>query len=704
MSVHAVQSCRYQGVPMGRDLAVASAERVHAIRPDYRLVADSIPGLIVITGPDGAIESCNRAVLEYFGTTLEEIQGWASSTLVHPDDIPAVIVGQKRSLETGERMLSEYRMLRADGVYRWFQIYGEPLRNDRGDVVQWYLVKTDIDDLKRAEKMLAGEKRLLEMVALGRPLHEILNSLCTFVEQMAPECLCAVFPIDQDERRFDKGFAPSLGDAYTGPLQGVPVVPGAAPCGAAAVNKTQVIAVDIESDPRWLASSYRVLALSFGLRAVWSTPIVSRSGEVLGTFAVYQRHPGSPTQIQQDLIRQFTDIASIAIERARSDSAIRRSTTFLTEAQRLSSTGCFYWLRATDEIICSDETYRIFGIAPGTPVTVQLMASRIHPDDSQRFNKRVEERRTDGSKAEGEYRLLLPDGSIKFVHLVSQTLATESGEVEYTGVIQDVTEARVAAETLDKLRSELAHVARVATLGELTASIAHEVNQPLAGIVTNASTCLRMLAADPPNVEGARETARRTIRDGERASEVISRLRALFTKKTTTTGSIDLNDATREVVALSMSELHRQRVAVRFELAGHLPPLRGDRVQLQQVILNLVLNASDAMSTVEDRPRELAIATSSDGVEVELSVRDTGIGLDAGDPGKLFDAFYTTKSSGMGIGLSVSRSIMERHGGRLWATRNRGPGATFSFSIPCEAHDARIASDRSHQHQRMMVG
>jgi signal transduction histidine kinase len=544
------------------------------------------------------------------------------------------------------------------------------------------------------------------MVALGRPLHEILDSLCTFVEQTAPECQCAVFLIDPAEHKFDKGFAPSLGAAYTGPLRGVPVVPGSAPCGAAAIDKTQVIAFDIESDPRWLTSPYRDHALAFGLRAVWSTPILSRSGEVLGTFAVYQRGPGSPSQVQQDLISQFTHIASIAIVRAQSDNAIRRNEAFLAEAQRLSSTGGYYWRRTTDEITCSEETYRIFAIEPGTPVTVQLIASRIHPDDSERFNARVEIRRTDGTKFDAEYRLLLPDGTIKFVHLVSQATTTESGEVEYTGVIQDVTETRVAEETLGKLRSELAHVARVTTLGALTASIAHEVNQPLSGIVTNASTCLRMLAADPPNIEGARETARRTIRDGERASEVIARLRALFTKKTTTTGSIDLNEATREVVALSMSELQCQRVAVRLELTDDLPPVKGDRVQLQQVILNLLLNASDAMSTVEDRPRELVIGTSSDGADVTVSVRDTGIGFDAGDPDRFFDAFYTTKSAGMGIGLSVSRSIMERHSGRLWATHNRGraPGATFSFSIPCEAHDVVAAPALPNRHQGLMVG
>ena len=669
---------------MAKDPAAAPAERAPAIRPDYLLVADSVPGLIGVIGPDGAVESCNRAVLEYFGATLEEIQGWASSKLVHPDDIPDVIAAQKRARETGERLLNEHRLLRADGVYRWFQIHGEPLRNAEGEIAQWYMLQTDIDDLKRAERLLAGEKRLLEMIAVGRPLQEILNSLCAFVEQTAPECQCAVFPIDRGVQKFEKGYAPSLGDAYTGPLQGVPVVPESAPCGAAAIHRTQVIAVDIETDARWLGSSYRDLAVAFGLRAVWSTPIESRSGEILGTFAVYQRHPGSPTQLQQDLITQFTHIASIAIERAQSDKAIRRSEAFLAEAQLLSSTGCYIWRRTTNEIICSDETYRIFGIDSGTPVTLQLFLSRIHPDDVNRFNARVEAGRTDGTRSEGEYRLLLPDGSIKFVRMLSQATATENGGVELTGVIQDVTEARVAEQTLGKLRSELAHVTRVTTLGALTASIAHEVNQPLAGIVTNASTCLRMLATDPPNIEGARDTARRTLRDGERASEVIARLRALFSKKTTTTGSLDLNEATREVVALSMSELQRQHVAVSLELAADLPPVRGDRVQLQQVILNLLLNASDAMSTVADRPRELVIATSSDGADVHVSVCDTGTGFDAGNHDRLFDAFYTTKSGGMGMGLSVSRSIMELHSGRLWATRNRGPGATFSLSVPCE--------------------
>jgi len=241
----------------------------------------------------------------------------------------------------------------------------------------------------------------------------------------------------------------------------------------------------------------------------------------------------------------------------------------------------------------------------------------------------------------------------------------------------------LSEQALGKAQSELARVARVTALSTLTASIAHEVNQPLSGIMTNASTCLRMLAADPPDVDGARETARRTIRDGNRASDVIARVRALFTNKESATESVDLNEATREVIALLLTELQRNRAWIQSELAHDLPAVTGDRVQLQQVILNLLRNACEAMVDVHDRPRRLLIRTErEDGDRVRVSVRDAGVGVDPQNMDKLLDAFYTTKTDGMGIGLSVSRSIIESHHGRLWAEPNDGPGATFSFSIP----------------------
>jgi C4-dicarboxylate-specific signal transduction histidine kinase len=288
----------------------------------------------------------------------------------------------------------------------------------------------------------------------------------------------------------------------------------------------------------------------------------------------------------------------------------------------------------------------------------------------------------DRSDVQLEFRLQMPDGAVKYVHVVAH-IRGDHGQLEYIGAVQDVTERRSSEEALSKARSELSHVARVTSLGVLTASIAHEVNQPLSGIVTNASTCLRMLAADPPNVDGARETARRTIRDGNRASEVITRLRALYGKKEPTIESVDLNELTREVIALSLSELQRSRVLLRPELADDLPPVTGDRIQLQQVILNLIRNGSDAMSSVDDRPRQLLIRTERDESDrVSLTVQDSGTGFDPQAVDRLFEGFYTTKNDGMGIGLSVSRSIIESHHGRLWATLNNGPGAAFSFSIP----------------------
>jgi C4-dicarboxylate-specific signal transduction histidine kinase len=277
----------------------------------------------------------------------------------------------------------------------------------------------------------------------------------------------------------------------------------------------------------------------------------------------------------------------------------------------------------------------------------------------------------------------MPDYSVKYLHLIAHGIRDNDGRLEYIGAVQDVTQRQISEEALARARSELAHVASVTSLATLTASIAHEVNQPLSGIVTNAGTCLRMLAMEPPNVEGARETARRTIRDGNRASDVITRLRALFSKKHSLAERVDLNDATREVIALSLSELQSNRMILRSELADDLPLVTGDRVQLQQVILNLLRNGSDAMNTVHDRPRELLIRTERDeGDRALLSVKDAGIGFDPQSMDKLFQAFYTTKNDGMGIGLSVSRSIIEQHDGRLWATPNDGPGATFSFSIP----------------------
>ncbi len=372
-----------------------------------------------------------------------------------------------------------------------------------------------------------------------------------------------------------------------------------------------------------------------------------------------------------------------------SEANLRRAHEHLTEAQRLSRTGSYTSDLLQDHHIWSDEFYRICEFEPGSAVTTQRLRDIIHPEDVTSFEGAMA-RALAGTDPDFVFRIVTAGGVVKHLRGVAHLSEQIAGRPVFIGAVQDVTANKVAEESLSKARAELTHVARVMTLGALTASIAHEVNQPLAGIITNASTCLRMLAADPPNLDGARATAQRTLRDGNRASEVIERLRTLFAHKEPKTEPVDLNDAAREVLALSSAELQRQRVMLQTEFEQTLPLVSGDRIQLQQVILNLALNALDAMKQVDDRPRTLLVATARDDANrVRLSVGDCGVGIDPQHADKLFEAFYTTKSHGMGIGLSISRSIIESHEGRLWASANDGPGATFSFSIPCRSEPAQ---------------
>jgi PAS domain S-box-containing protein len=659
-------------------------EALHARESHFRLVFDGLPALIILMNPDGDLLRANRHCLEFFRTTLEELQGRGQVHSYHPDDRPRVLAAWKKSLETGQPYVSEGRRRRADGVYRWFHTRGFPLRDAEGHIVLWYSLATDIDDQRRAEALLAGEKRVLEMVAGSHPMSEILRALCKFVESTTSGCYCGVVSMDPSGTRFEYGAAPSLPENFITSIVGRPIDVDSDPCSVAAHRNEQVFAADLMSERRWALQAWHQMALTHGLQACWATPISSAAGKVLGAFAIYYNEPRTLTPLDQSLIEQITDIASIAIERTQRDALLRRNEALLTQAQRLSSTCSLSWRGANGEMTWSEEASRIFELDQIAPVTNELFRSRVHPEDFPFLREMIDRARGgDGIDFEYEHRLVMPDHRVKYVSMACEGIRGQDGQLEYIAAVQDVTQRRLSEEALAKARSELARVARITSLGALTASIAHEVNQPLSGIITNASTCLRMLAADPPNFDGARETARRTIRDGNRASEIITRLRALFVKKDTATETVDLNEATREVIALLRSELQRSQVILRAELRDDLPHITGDRVQLQQVILNLLRNASDAMGAIDDRPRRLVIRTALDEDDrVRLTVQDAGVGFDAQAVDRIFEAFYTTKNDGMGIGLSVSRSIIESHHGRLWAEPNDGPGATFSFSIP----------------------
>ena len=792
---------------------IKRSEATERVRADhYRSITDSIPALMAFMTPGGEVEDVNRHVLEYFGASLEELKGWTGGDAVHPDDLPTVIAAWKQALNTGEYDI-EHRMRRADGVYRWFHVRGLPLRDAQGHIARWYLLHTDIDDRRRAEARLSGEKRLLELVAGGHSISKILETLCQLVEVLAGGCYCSVVMINPIGGRLEKCIAPNLPASFVTSVNGLPVHEGSSPCAMAACLNKQVVVPDLASETKWQACAWRPIAKEHGIQACWSTPILSTAGKVLGVFAIYYTKPRTPTPDQQSLISQFTHIASIAIERAQNDTALKRSearkaailnsaldcivtidhegyvtefnpaaeltfgysrhevigkqladvvvppalrdkhrsglsrylatgdgrlmgkrvemtavradgsefpvelaisriaidgppsftgylrditerkqseerlrrnSAHLAEAQALSMTGSFSWKVSENERYWSKQTFRIFEYDPSTRATLELMMARIHPLDVPQV-RRMLELAVDGKDLDYECRLLMPDGAVKYLHIVAHGTRDEDGGVEYIGAVQDITKRKLSEEALGEVRSELVRVARNASLGALTASIAHEVNQPLSGIVTNAGTCLRMLAADPPNIEGARETARRTIRDGNRASDVITRLRALFGKTAPKTELVDLNEATREVVALLASDIKKHRVDFRQELDATLPLVMGDRVQLQQVILNFLRNALDAMNAIDDRTRQLMIRTEPEDSDlVRLTVRDAGVGFQSKDANRLFDAFYTTKDGGMGIGLCVSRSIIENHRGRLWARANDGPGATFSFAIPAD--------------------
>ena len=921
-----------------------------------RRLMDMLPAQVLLMTPSMELEFVNREVREFYGRPLEELNHCNSSGDIHPDDLPGTFERVERLLKFGEPWDFQNRMRRADGTYRWVRSRMVPSLDAQGNIVRYCAVQTDVHDLKQAKDLLAGEVRLLEMVALGRPLLKVLDVLSRLAEELAVGSFCSILIVSPDRKHFRVGAGPSLPDGYNAILHGKTIDPSYDPCSLAAIEKTTIITADTQNDPRWTSSIWPSLMREHEFGACWSMPIMSVSGQVSGIFAVYWRGPAGPTPDEQELFDRFTKIAGIAIDRAQADAALaereadlqrahiqlsegqrlsktgsftadlhldqhswseelyrifefdpatspsvqatrdrvhpadqpqfdsairrgiagadidflyrivtpeagvrhlrcaarviehiagrpilmgtvqditestlagtalaaqatelRQAQRYLIEAQRLSRTGSFTWDVFADEHIWSDEIRRIFGFDPDIQVTAGMIQAAVHPDDlaevarvidgavegrdfdllfriltadgkvrhahvvghrikditdrptfvgalqdvteskvieealraseaelrransylaiAQRLSKTgsyiwdlgKNERQwseemyrifdldpetstpsamthelihpedlpiieaqvqcaREGREFDGEFRLMMPGGAIKTLHSTGRLIdRTEDGPI-YVGAAQDVTERILAEERLDRARRELAHVSRVTTLSALTASIAHEVNQPLAGIITNASTGLRLLAADPPNTAGAVATAQRTLRDANRAAEVIKRLRALFSRRPAASEPLDLDDAAAEVLALASSELEGACVVLHTDLSGNLPAIVGDRVQLQQVILNLVLNAADAMKAVDDRPRDLSISTARDGDgHLRLSVRDVGVGAKAEQLARLFDAFYTTKPEGMGVGLFISRSIIEAHGGRIRADANDGPGLTLSFSIPVTA-------------------
>jgi PAS domain S-box-containing protein len=395
-------------------------------------------------------------------------------------------------------------------------------------------------------------------------------------------------------------------------------------------------------------------------------PLVDRSGHILGWY-------GSDTDIH--------DLKT-------AEETLRRSEGYLAEAQRLSHTGSWARDAATDEMTySSEEFYRVLGFDPRFgPPRFETFLQRVHPHDQAKVREIVEKARREKAEYELDYRIIHPGGDIRDIHVIGHPVLSPSGDVvEFVGTVIDITERRRAEEERERLRqaqADLARVNRVTTMGELTASLAHEVNQPIGAAVTNASTCLRWLAGETPNLEEARAAAMRVVTDGKRAAEIISRVRQLFKKGPTERELLEVNEVVREMTVLLRGEASRHNISVRTELAADLPRTMGDRVQLQQVMMNLIMNSIDAMKS-EGGTRELVIISRFvENEDILVSLSDTGVGLPPQQANQIFNAFFTTKLHGTGMGLRISGTIIESHGGRLWAEDNSPRGATFHFTLP----------------------
>jgi PAS domain S-box-containing protein len=619
-------------------------EAVLASERSLNLIINTMPVFAWSALPDGGVDFINQRWLNYTGLSTEQALGWGWGQAFHPEDRDRLTDYWRTIMNTGESGEIEGRLRRFDGSYRWFLFRADPLRDQSGTIVKWYGTTTDIHDRKLAERALLANERNLSL---------IINTMPVLAWSALPDGNVDFF----NQRWLD----------YTGLTQSEAQNWG----WASAFHPDDLDRVHdywrlhiLSGEPGEIEARIQKADGSYRWFLIRANPLRDETGEIIKWY-------GTNTDID---------------DRKRAEEELRLRE--LTLRQITETIPQMLWSAGPDGMVdyCNERLLNYAGLS-SEAVKGNGWTKFLHPDDVESsFQSWISCVET-GHPFRNEARTFhAADQTYRWCVTSALPLYDEDGNiVKWHGTVVDMHDWKQAQEELRNTQAELARMMRAVTVGQLTASIAHEVNQPLSGIIMNASTCLRMLKSDPPNIDGARETVQRTIRDGNRASEVITRLRTLLSKNQIDAEPLDLNEAAREVIALLSSELQRNNVILKHEFNDHLPAVNGDRVQLQQVILNLIHNGSDAMVAVTDRARQLLIRTEMDGNQVTLSVQDSGIGFSPEVSERIFEPFFTTKQEGMGIGLSVSRSIVQAHHGRLWAVRNDGPGATFAFSIPQDA-------------------
>ncbi|MGC2526426.1 MAG: PAS domain S-box protein [Candidatus Acidiferrum sp.] len=604
-----------------------------------RLIIDTVPAQLWTESPEGVVDFVNHRWIDYTGMTLEQAVGSGWNRMVHPDDIERVLSKWRKLIAEGKPREIESRLRRSDGEYRWFLSRCFPLVDRSGYILGWYGCDTDIHDRKEAEETLRrSEGYLAEAQRLSHTGSWAWAPATGEIRYFSEECY-RVMGFDP------QGGKPRFETLFSG------IHPDDQPSVAKTLERAKRERAEFELDNR----------------------IVYPGGEIRDVHVV-----GHPVFSSSGDLVEFVGTMMDVTERKRGEQAIR-----LLAAVVESSHDAIV-SKGLDGIITSwnKGAERLFGYAAEEAVGQNILL--IIPPGRREEEIAIIERLTRGEQVDHfETVRMRKDGRLLDVALTISPMRDAAGRiVGASKLARDITERKRAEEALRQAQADLARVNRVTTMGELTASLAHEVNQPIAAAVTNAKTCLRWLTRDQPDLEEARAAAMRIVNDGTRAAEIIKRIRLLFKKGTSERELVDINELIQDMIVLLRGEATQYSVFVRTELGADAPRVMADRVQLQQVLMNLMMNGIDAMKDVRGT-RELAIKSQiTENDQVLVSVNDTGVGLPRQQSDQVFEAFFTTKPHGTGMGLSISRSIVESHGGRLWAASNSPRGARFCFSLP----------------------
>jgi PAS domain S-box-containing protein len=662
---------------------------------EFRMSNDTMPSMIWSADANGGDEWFNKEWYEYTGLTPNEARNGGWKYVFHPDDRAESAATWYRIVTTREMSGLEARLRRHDGEYRWFIVRAKPLCDSTGRIVRCYGSESDIDDLKRAEILLAGEKRSFEMIASGEPLGTILDSLCQTLTVLSDGAFVSIMLLDEHGRTLRPAGGYRLPEGFNEEVGGIPVGPQAGSCGTAAFRREPVLVEDVETDPLWV--EVRQIAQRFNIRTCWSTPIMSARGAVFGTIAVYSDRRRTMGDRERQAIDRFTQLASFVIERKNSEEALMKSEALLAEGQRISHTGSWAWNIQSDKLQWSEEHGNIFGYRiADVGGTLRDMLERMLPEERAFLESSMRAAAALKQDLQFEFQATLPNGAVKQLLYTGRIVLGEAGEVkEYVGTTMDITERKrvefelqKSAVHLREVQAELEHVARATSMGELAASIAHEVNQPLAGIVASGGAALRWLSRPVPDVGRAVASLKNVVDDGRRASDIVTRIRKMFRKETMAVEPTDLKELIADVTILTRGELQKTKVSLKLDIPEGLPTVPVDRVQLQQVFVNLILNAIEAMREASDSDRRLTIDVKQDDELIVVGVSDNGPGIPDDRVENIFRPFESSKANGMGMGLSICRTIVEHHGGQMRLAQTRATGCRFEFTLPVEASRA----------------